>query len=654
MSLSASWNPNENSSLLVDLASSQFDVNRFSSLDKSNDDGYAARVVYKNRRAIPHGKKLFLNTAFNAEYASPTFRPVERLRTVEFSRDWGLDLTTDPAQEKIINASVELNQDNIHSAQYAVGFYNRDASFNGLRNQLQHQFAQNGWNIRNLISITRFQDPIGKGEFFRPNVDIRKKIASLQNREFALKYFMERTVKRNKNTDQVTPNSFSFSTFTLSTQSDPSKENKWGLTYFTREDELPDGIKLTRSDRSHNFYINSEWMSNEHHQLRANATYRKLNVVDARFGQKKDESLLGRLEYFTDVWKGAIQGSAIYELGSGQEPRRDFTFFEVPAGQGEYAWIDYNNDNIQQISEFEIARFRDQAKFIRIFTPTSEFIRSDYILFNYNFTINPSVALNSENKSLVNQFLRRVYLQSSLQVNEKSIASGQRNFNPFDIAPSDTNLIVFDQLQNHSLSYNKFSQLWGMDFNYLQNSNRAFLSYGFETRRNRDLSIRIRSNWLKRLSIDFISRFNRTILETPSLANRNFNIISKSYEPRITYTQATQLRLQAGIKSDRKQNRDGIEAKLNSVYTEGKYNLVSSISVAGKFTYSAIAFNGIPSSSLGYTMLEGLLPGKNYIWTLDLTKRLSSFVELSVQYEGRKAGTSGTAHLGRAQVRAIL
>ncbi|MEY3433186.1 MAG: hypothetical protein RL131_1122, partial [Bacteroidota bacterium] len=66
MSISTAWTPSQNSSLLVDLASSKFDVNRFSSLDKANDDGYAARMVFKNKYALPNHSKLSLQTAVNA------------------------------------------------------------------------------------------------------------------------------------------------------------------------------------------------------------------------------------------------------------------------------------------------------------------------------------------------------------------------------------------------------------------------------------------------------------------------------------------------------------------------------------------------------------------------------------------------------------
>jgi len=54
---------------------------------------------------------------------------------------------------------------------------------------------------------------------------------------------------------------------------------------------------------------------------------RKLNFANNIAGTMADESILGRLEYFTDLWKGAIAGNALYELGGGQEPREGFHLY---------------------------------------------------------------------------------------------------------------------------------------------------------------------------------------------------------------------------------------------------------------------------------------------------------------------------------------
>ena len=39
---------------------------------------------------------------------------------------------------------------------------------------------------------------------------------------------------------------------------------------------------------------------------------------------------------------------------------------------------------------------------------------------------------------------------------------------------------------------------------------------------------------------------------------------------------------------------------------------------------------------------------------LDFTKKLGNSLELSLQYEGRKAGDTGIVHTGRASLRALL
>ena len=109
--------------------------------------------------------------------------------------------------------------------------------------------------------------------------------------------------------------------------------NRWGITYFTREDAYPRGTGLLRSDRSQNVTITSELTKNEHHQFRFNGTYRNLKVINEILPNiKADNSLLGRAEYQVNEWNGLLSGNVLYEVGAGQEQKRDFAFLEVPAG----------------------------------------------------------------------------------------------------------------------------------------------------------------------------------------------------------------------------------------------------------------------------------------------------------------------------------
>jgi len=640
----------------TEMAMSVLDVNTFSSKDKENDKGFAGRVFLNNVKAFAGEKSLEMKTDLYYEHVQANFRPIERLRNVEFNRDWGLPYDATPANENIFSAAIGLQNKFNHTVKYIFSGYLRSNNYQAFRNSIIHQGNAAGWKFNNQFNYTRIDENRQSGYFLRPIVDVNRLLRKMKNYQVGMNYSLEHNELKYKQFDSLNPTSFSFDVWQLYFKSPDNLPNKWGVSYFTRSDKYPFGNKLVRTDRSQNINVFTELMRNENHQLRFNTTFRKLNILDEKYSTRKpDETILGRVEYNTNVWKGGISGNALYELGTGQEPRRNFAYLEVPPGQGEYTWIDFNNDGIQQLNEFEVARFRDQAKFIRIFTPTTDFVKANYLQFNYSVTVNPRSAINVAKAKGFQKMLTRVYFQSSLQIGRKEIADGPASFNPFDNSFEDTTLLTLSQLFSNSFSFNRFSSLWGVDINNIRTSGRAFLSYGYETRKLNDWNMKARINIGKKFTIDMIARKLINELLTPEFINRNFRVEGNSLEPRFTYTKGTVLRAQAGYSFDKKKNTSGPEkSSTNSLNTEVKYNVLSNTSLTGRFTYSQIDYNASPNTSISYIMLDGLLPGKNFLWTLDLTQRLTSFLELSFQYEGRKAGTSGVVHIGRAQIRALF
>lgn len=304
------------------------------------------------------------------------------------------------------------------------------------------------------------------------------------------------------------------------------------------------------------------------------------------------------------------------------------------------------------MNEFEVARFRDQAKFFKIFTPTNDFVKSNYLQFNYQVSIDPSKAFLSTGP--VSKFLKRLYFQSNFQVNDRMFATYGRKLNPLKKTGIDSTVISSDRISTYALSFNKFSQLWGLDLNLNQNFQTAFLSYGPESRYFSDYFIRSRINFKRTWTFDLTSRKNKSYLSTPAFSNRNYDISSHSFEPRITYTRLTSWRVATSLKFEKKRNQNNEDASVFSFITEAKYNLVSNAAINFKFNLSNIQYNGTINSTIAYVMLDGLRTGNNGIWVLDLTKRLSKFIELNIVYEGRKSVGINPIHLGRAQIRALL
>ena len=151
-------------------------------------------------------------------------------------------------------------------------------------------------------------------------------------------------------------------------------------------------------------------------------------------------------------------------------------------------------------------------------------------------------------------------------------------------------------------------------------------------------------------------------LYTPSFGNRNYELRIKNAEPQLVFISGTVFRLQTGYKLETKDNAavyGGQQSVSNALNVETKYNVLQNSSINGRFTYNNINYTdkntaNIANTTVGYIMLDGLLPGKNFLWSLELTKRLLNNVELNFQYEGRKPGETRSIHTGRASLRALF
>ena len=660
ISFATDYQVDKNNLLKTEVAISNYDVNTFSTKDGGDDVGMAARFQYNNTIDLNAAKKLQLISTLDYEYVHQKFKPIERLRFVEFTREWGLPLVLQPATENILRLASQLKNSN-GAFSYQFMNYQRSDNYKGNQNILHHTLNSKGWTINNQFAITSFNTQEDKGSFIRPVIDMSRVFKSLSSVRLGFRYALEKNEVRNKLKDTVSASSFSFDTYTAYLKSDETKKNKWGIGFFTRSDKYPTTKALVRGDRSYNTNVQFELLESQKHQVIFSSTYRVLKVYDKTVSQQTDDkTILSRTEYNINEWKGLVSGNILYELGTGQEQRRDYAYVEVPAGQGEFTWIDFNSDGIQQLNEFEIALFPDQAKFIRLFTPTNQFTKANYTTFNYSITLNPRALLNQESKGF-GKFISRFTLQSSLQKSKKSIATGDFEFNPFAHSLQDTALLTNITVFLNTVSFNRFSSKWGIDISNNRNNGKALLTYGYESREVNDWTGKLRWNLSSSITFDINGKRGKNGLYTPAFGNRNYELAITSAEPRISFIKGTVFRLQGSYKLEEKKNNPiygGEEAFSHALNLETKYNVLQNSSINARFTYNNIDYkpptSTIKNPSVEYIILDALRPGANYLWSLDFTKRLLNNIEINFQYEGRRPADSKTVHIGRAAIRALF
>ncbi len=169
-------------------------------------------------------------------------------------------------------------------------------------------------------------------------------------------------------------------------------------------------------------------------------------------------------------------------MGAGQEQRREYTYVQVPEGQGTHVWND-DGDEIPELDEFEPASANDQifANYIRVFTPTNEFVRSNQNQVNLSMEINPGAVLQGK-KGTMAEFWGRWATTTNFRATRKVLADGgSLNWNPFDLDVDDLNLITVSSSLRSSLFYNRFGGNLGLEITRLDNRTKQLLTNGPES-----------------------------------------------------------------------------------------------------------------------------------------------------------------------------
>ena len=464
---------------------------------------------------------------------------------------------------------------------------------------------------------------------------------------------------RELQTDTLRYNAYRFSIASAYLRTPESQPMRYALTYTHRNDELPRANALLTQSHSHTVDARlgiSKWKD---HLIAFTGSYRRLIVDDTLFNnQKGEETGLGRLEYTGTLLRGAVQLQTLYETGAGQEQKRTFTYVEVPAGQGIYTWVDYNSNGVQEANEFEIALYPDQKKFIRIFTPTNEYVRVNYVTFNQSLSLEPSAYFGPAALKGWKKFVGRFSDQGSLQItNRLTNTSGTEAINPFIPALRDDRIIIAATSLSNTAFFNRSSTAYGLDYTYLHNTSKQLLTYGVEGLSNTQHTGRLRWNITPSFSTNIYARTGLRSYESALSDGRTYAVHSNSGEPSLAWMHRGILRITGTFRYEDRRNEElygGEHAIIQRVDLEFRYSRPVSGVLVLRGSYAGITYDGLTTSPVAFTILDALQPGANFLWYANWDRRVSKGIELSLEYEGRKPGIGSVVHTGRMTVRAIL
>jgi hypothetical protein len=637
------YNPSEKTEVDFELGFSNNDKNLFADKDDNDNKGLAGKLNLKQRL---FSKKWTVDFLGNYQLIQKNFKTVERLFSIEFNRDWNLT-ENQLGNQSFITSALQFSLPEKGVVKYQFENLDFSESFSGKRHSVLGSFKFNNLTISNQGSYLNSDGNLSSSKFLR-NQTLSKYHFTKNWIGGSFRY--ENNQEKSKTSNQLTALSQRFTELGAFVGRGDSTKVYVEIGYLNRVNDSLQAGQLKRVNKSDSYYLKSKLIQTEKSDLSVFVNYRELKFEDVL--RKKEPSLNSRILYNDRFFNQLIQSTTAYETTSGTIPQQEFSFLEVEPTKGVYAWIDYNGNGIQEIQEFEIAPFPDQAKYVKIFLPNQIFIKTHQNKFSQSFVLN---AAQWQNEKGFMKFLSYFYNQTSYLI-ERKIKKESNNFDLNPFSSSNQDLLGLNSSIRNSLFYNRGKQEHSITYTFISNNLKSLQTSGQQEAKNASHQLQynhlLKKYWLFNLS----AKTTKTSVNSENYAARNFKILGTQLEPKISYLFDKNTSLDIFYEFQNKENQLG-EKEVLKQSTFGTSFTVSTekkLTMNGEFSYIDNQFNGNQFSPVGFQMLEGLQSGKNLTWRLLIQKNLTQFLDINVNYLGRKSESSDTIHTGNIQLRAYF
>lgn len=651
INLGGDYQINKSTNTFFEVALSNYDINTFSSKDASDNVGYALKFNVEKSILNTDTLKNKLTTGITYQLIDKDFTTPERFRAVEFERDWNI-LTPFLSNEHFLDFNMDYKHKQSFYGQYQIALLNSQNDYEGVRNVLNTSLQRSGYQFRFNSSLLNTETETNETQFIRYIAGISKSFRKI-------KVGIENELEHNKwndiETDSLLHNSFNFSSYRIYIQNSDSTINQFTASYLLRNDLLPKNNELNQATQSEDFNIGFGLLKNPASVLKTNFTYRKLKILDSTLTENTQENnITGRVSYNFRLFKGALTSSIFYEAGSGLEPKKEYSYLKVSAGQGVYTWTDYNNNSIAELDEFEIAQFQDEANYIRIYTPGNEYIKTYKNEYSQVFNLRPQAIWNG--KTGIRKILSKFSNSLAVLINQKSTNTDfSQSLNPFHFNDADSTLINLNQSFRNTFSFNRSNPNFGIDYIFQQNQNKTLLTNGFDERKRVQNGLRLRWNFISDFSLQDYFNLGTKKYQSEFFSTKNYEIDILSNELKIQYQPGFQTKIELNYKYNNKQNNLSAEkSESHTIGTELNYTFTKKGNIILKSSYIKIDYNANSNTSLAYEMLEGLKPGHNATWNITLQRKLAGYLEFNLLYNGRISEHIKAIHTGSIQLRAFF
>ena len=590
-----------------------------------------------------------LKSKAEIEYLSTNFTNIEVYRSAEFDRDWNTRNKGYVGQQ--LSTSLGTNLE--HSKKGTIGLeatrYEIGSNYLGNKAVFAGKWNSNGFSADWTSSYLDSKTASLQNSYLRHKAVISQQIGKIK-----IGFKDDQELNRFSSASLLNPSSYAFYDYQFFLANADSSRINYKVFYRERYDKRSDSSRLTPVAKARTFGSELSVLSQKNQRLNFILNYRELTISNSKLiNQAPENTLLGRVDYDLNFWKGALTWNSFYEIGSGLELKKEFLYIKVNDGQGVYTWIDYNHDGIKDLNEFEVSQYVDQASYIRVFTPSNNYTKTFSNELNQGLFIKPERIWSSSEgiKKVASYFSNQIRMRINRKTNQ---FDAKTSLNPFASSINDVNLISTNYNLRNTLYFNRTSSIFGAEYIFQDNQTKTLLATGFDARNQRYHELNVRWNVLKVILIESNYQIGTKEVNADYTTGRNFFLNYQQIKPSISYQPSTITRFTIDSRFSTKLVKTGESATVKEITFRIKYNQAEKGSLQSSFSMLQINFQGNASSAVGFELLEALKPGNNATWNIGYQRNVSKKLQISIQYTGRKSESSRMIHTGGMEVRAYF
>lgn len=612
---------------------SSYDANLFSSLNDGQNDGWAFKGVFSQPF---RWKNILFHSQINYTYIQNRFESLQPLRSPEFVRSFDLPDDYLGTNQQMIEAQLEAKFSEHSALAYSYNRLSLGGDYQGSKHQFDFDLDRNDWQLKNHFSWLSTTQESTQSDFVTYGNSIEKKIA-----KWRLGAGFSGENNRRKTNQILDSLSFGWNEFYTQIAVGDSSQRHYNLKTYLRRNDSVDLGQMKNRERIWGAIFNGQLIQKKRHNLGVALHFRQLKYADSA---QKVRYINAEINWQKSLLRNSLNINAKYLLESGTELERAFSYVEVSDGMGIYKWTDYNGNGVQELDEFEVAEFSDQANYMRVYSGSVNLIRTNKNQMNVGLSWQPYRLWN-------HLFWKRIRLQSAYAgTNSYEKNNRWAVWNPLK---NYENLREQNQQWTSKFSYNQGREYkWRFNYELKQQNQANYVFVGLEQLKNSTHKFDLEYQLQEMLTAALIYKNGRITSRSQTFSSKRYRLRFQQIQPKLYLKSERGVMSSLSYVFQKNKNVEGDEIlNAHQIKWDLQWNTSQKSMLTAGLDWVKNDFEGTTDSVVANRMMEGLKDGSNWVWQLVLQHNINSFIEFNIQYQGRKNESTQSIHSGNVQVR---